>query len=75
MKEPQVHAYCRGIRELIKDGGIFFEQNQDHRGVGWASAQEIAAQYFASRIQLGGPPELPHGFANLWSMVVPFQAK
>jgi hypothetical protein len=66
MREGQVRVYCQGLRRLLADTGSFFEQNQDHRRAGWVHAQDLVAEYLPYRQPLGGPPELPHGFANVW---------
>jgi hypothetical protein len=70
MSEPQVRAYCDGIRSLIGDWGYFFEQNQDNRHVGLLNAQDIVQEYFSGRQMLGGPRTAQHldqGWANLWT--------
>jgi hypothetical protein len=70
MSEPQVRAYCDGIRSLIGDWGYFFEQNQDNRHAGLLNAQDIVQEYFSSRQMLGAPRTARHldqGWANLWT--------
>jgi hypothetical protein len=70
MTLEQVSSYCEGIRELIGDDGVFFEQNQDNRHLGMLFARERIKDYFPHTLALGGPGEavsLHQGFANLWS--------
>jgi putative sugar O-methyltransferase len=70
MTDEQVRAYCEGIRILIGDSGVFFEQNQDNRASGMLNARDIIREYFAKEELLGGPgltPFLTQGWATLWS--------
>jgi putative sugar O-methyltransferase len=68
LSEAQVRAYSEAISRMLSPGGFFFEQNQDQTGHGWLNAQMILRNYFPACRRLGKPPELPHGFANVWSM-------
>ncbi len=70
MSEQQVRTYCEGIKILIGDSGVFFEQNQDNRHVGMLNARDIVRDYFPNEELLGGPglkPWLTQGFATIWS--------
>jgi hypothetical protein len=67
MSESQVRYYCRLIRsQWLRDGGLFFEQNQDNRSHGMLSAQEIIAKELPYRRSLDSAA-LAQGMANIWS--------
>jgi hypothetical protein len=67
MSESQVRYYCRLIRsQWLRDGGLFFEQNQDNRSHGMLSAQEIIAEEMPYRRSLDSAA-LAQGMANIWS--------
>lgn len=67
MSEFQVRYYCRLIRShWLRDGGLFFEQNQDNRSHGMLSAQEILAEELPYRRSLDSAA-LAQGMANIWS--------
>lgn len=69
MSEAQVRDYCVGLRELLGERGVFFEQNQDNRTTGMLQASEIIAQYFPHCRPCPGahPGGLTEGAAHLWS--------
>jgi SAM-dependent methyltransferase len=76
MSDAQVRDYCVGIRELLGETGVFFEQNQDNRHLHLLNASDIIREYFpATRTLTGcflrkGPA---HGAPHLWSPWPGFQ--
>lgn len=67
MTPDQVRSYCKGLRRLAADTGVFFEQNHDNRGHGLSFAAEIAAEVFGAGRPLGLPMmDLTQGAATLW---------
>jgi hypothetical protein len=69
MSAYQVERYIDLIKNVwIRDGGLFFEQNQDNRPMGLLFAQELFASQFLERLNLN-PEGVAHrnGYANIWS--------
>ena len=46
MSAHQVATYCHGISELIGNTGLFFEQNQDNRHLGFQTNGALLGGYF-----------------------------
>ncbi|HSB73562.1 MAG TPA: putative sugar O-methyltransferase [Candidatus Methylomirabilis sp.] len=76
MEEAQVREYCRSLREMLTEQGVFFEQNQDNRGVSHLNACDIVADYFPGRERLSGKfsQGTTQGAAHIWSLRVPADA-
>lgn len=68
MTEHQAAAYARGIRDLIGADGIFFEQNQDNRHVGFIYCKDMLASVFRARqsLKLTNVP-MTQGEADIWT--------
>ena len=49
MTEHQVRHYAHGLRAMLGDGGVLFEQNMDLRKFGWATPSEILGEVFPYR--------------------------
>jgi hypothetical protein len=73
MSPEQVLSYCEGIKGLIRGSGVFFEQNQDNRGIGLLDAKAIIQEHFPFRRQLVGAylNSIYQGVPTLWSMCDP----
>ncbi len=70
MTEAQVRYYCQGISQLLGRRGVFFEQNQDNRSLGWLDARSLIGNHFRLCIPLKSHT-LPttQGNAHLWADV------
>lgn len=68
MSDHQVATYGQGLRRLLGDSGIFFEQNFSNRHIGFSSAGEVLRGVFpyGSLIETGTLP-IAHGPARLWA--------
>lgn len=67
MTEAQVHAYCEGLKPLLGDAGMFFEQNQDNTHLGMLNAPVIVAQHFGTGRRIDLPYHGIHqGAATFW---------
>lgn len=76
MLEKQVRYYGERIPRLLGARGVFFEQNQDNKGVGLINAREILAEYLPHCLPLSCPfHRLTQGFPHLWAAapVHPYQ--
>jgi len=76
MSDYQLGFYARKIKELITDG-FLFEQNQDNRHLGLICAQEILPEYFAFHrpVKTGSARKVKEGSPNIWSdRPIPLQA-
>ena len=69
MAASQVRTYCALIRKCLAPEGSFFEQNQDNRHLGLLNAEDLVAEFFASRRRLTLPVVLACGSPNLWTGV------
>jgi hypothetical protein len=69
MDASQVEYYCRGLKQLLSDDGVFFEQNQNNVPIGRLDAQAVIAQHFGHRQQVDSRivGTLTQGRAHLWS--------
>jgi SAM-dependent methyltransferase len=70
MSDGQVRAYSEGVKHLIGESGVFFEQNQDNRHIGFLNARDILGEYFSNQHILDDPdlkPHLTQGIATVWS--------
>ena len=65
MTPDQVSFYCQGLRQLLGDKGVFFEQNQDNRHLHFTYAREHIQAYFSKREEF--PYELTNGKATFWT--------
>jgi SAM-dependent methyltransferase len=70
MSENQIRYYCEGIRSRLKDNGVFFEQNQDNRHIGFQNAQNIIREYFPWHMRIFSNILLliTQGTPNIWSI-------
>lgn len=71
MSVPQVEGYIDlMITRWLRNGGLFFEQNQDNRHLGLQFAQEICARRFPHRRPLYGAETIAYrnGYPNIWSV-------
>jgi hypothetical protein len=68
MSEHQILTYGRGLKPMIGETGMFFEQNQDNRHVGMAFAETVLSNLFpvGRRIKTDELP-VTQGSPNLWS--------
>jgi hypothetical protein len=68
MSVPQIETYAGLIAErwLAKDG-LFFEQNQDNRSVGFANAADLLAPHFAYQLIEEPPADIIQGAPHLWA--------
>jgi SAM-dependent methyltransferase len=68
MVEAQVHYYCQGIVRLLAQDGVFFDQNQDNRSVGFIDAKQHIARCLPFCLPLRSPVRpLTRGMAHLWA--------
>lgn len=68
MSGHQIDRYASGIREMIGDHGVFFEQNQNNRHLGFEHALERLAPHFQHRCQMNlTETPLTQGIPNLWA--------
>lgn len=68
MSEYQVRVYARGISKLIGNHGIFFEQNQNNKPVGFINCKDYLSKYFKKNLRLD--PKLYYqtqGIVDLWA--------
>ncbi|MBS0653752.1 MAG: putative sugar O-methyltransferase, partial [Verrucomicrobia bacterium] len=66
MKGEIINWYVDLIKDRwIKDGGVFFEENQDNTRFGWQNAQEVIKNKLL-RIQTHQGLPLVQGHANVW---------
>lgn len=70
MSLHQVQTYVDLIKtRFIAHGGLFFEQNQDNRHIGFLFAQSIFEQAFPYRKQLSHyDMHLENGYPNVWGV-------
>ena len=70
MSDYQLGIYARKIKELMTDG-FLFEQNQDNKHLGLTCAQEVLADYFAfhNRVTTRGAWKVKEGNPNVWANV------
>ena len=68
MSGLQIRSYAELIagRWLAKDG-LFLEQNQDNRTIGYANAADLLAPYFPCQLIEQPPPDLIKGAPHLWA--------
>ena len=67
MAEKQVRYYAHGIAKLIGGRGVFFEQNQDNRSVGFIDARRVIAEVMPFCVPLHSAVcPLTQGKAHLW---------
>lgn len=68
MSARQIQAYAELVagRWLAK-GGLFFEQNQDNRKIGYANAADLLKPFFSYQLIEERPPDLVKGAPHLWS--------
>jgi hypothetical protein len=72
MTEVQVRAYAIAIARLIGKSGVFFEQNQDNRHLGWIDCKDHIRDYFSwSRRLQSRLAAMTEGRADLWANVEP----
>jgi hypothetical protein len=69
MAASQVEYYCRGLKQLLSDEALFFEQNQNNIPFGRLDAQTVIAQHFGHRQDVDSRivGSLSQGRAHLWS--------
>ena len=68
MSVPQIQSYAELIAgRWLADGGLFFEQNQDNRAIGFANAADVLAPYFAYELIGDRPPDLIKGMPHIWA--------
>jgi hypothetical protein len=68
MSELQIRNYAELIAgRWLVDGGLFFEQNQDNRKVGFANAADVLAPYFSHQLIAERPPDLIKGAPHIWA--------
>ncbi len=66
MKETVINWYIDLIKNRwIKDGGMFFEQNQNNKRLGWQNAEELIEKKLVRANDFHGP-QASQGHANLW---------
>jgi hypothetical protein len=66
MSEAQIRHYATLLREhWLTEGGVFFEQNQDNRRVGFTDAAAILAAELPDRLPIATGTQ---GTAHLWSL-------
>ena len=78
MSQLQVETYVGLMKRFwLKDGGLFFEQNQDNRNQGLICAEEIIKNNFPHHFQIRSTETpMTQGSANIWSLKqIPFQQK
>jgi hypothetical protein len=78
MSQLQVETYVDLMsRFWLKDGGLFFEQNQDNRNQGLVCAEEIIKNNFPHRFRIrSSKTPMTQGSANIWSLSqIPFREK
>lgn len=70
MSEYQIKRYADLIkRTWLKDGGVFFEQNQDNRKAGLQCAEQVLQPEFPCQIKIKSSRHRPrNGSPNLWSL-------
>ena len=66
MLASQVTAYCSLIRKCLAPEGVFFEQNQDNRHLGFVDAERLVAECFTSRRRISLSVGVVSGRANIW---------
>jgi hypothetical protein len=70
MSEDQVSSYCRGIVKMLKDDGMFFEQNHDNRHVGLIYAKETISKFFDPNLRIEDTTLNAYctkGIATIWT--------
>lgn len=67
MADVQIEAYCLGLKSLLGDHGIFFEQNNDNRHIGLSHAAGVIAQHFPARIRIKAPLKITQGTPHAWA--------
>ena len=69
MSEKQVRYYSKSLKVLLGNTGVFFEQNQDNRELGFLYCKSIITDYFDVRhvLQSKMMSGLTQGIADLWS--------
>jgi SAM-dependent methyltransferase len=68
MTELQVRYYAHGINRLLAQDGVFFEQNQDNRCVGFLDAKQHIADLMPFCFPVRSPVRpLTQGMAHLWA--------
>ena len=66
VRDPAHHG-APVARRWLADGGLFFEQNQDNRAIGFANAADVLAPYFAYELIGDRPPDLIKGMPHIWA--------
>lgn len=59
MNAAQVQEYCAGIKQMIGETGVFFEQNQDNEHLGFLNAQNVIEPFFSHVHRIAGPGREP----------------
>jgi hypothetical protein len=68
MSAHQIATYGSGLRGLVGETGMFFEQNQDNRHIGLTFAQSVLGGIFPIKRRIGtGNVHVKQGVPNLWS--------
>lgn len=67
MTSDQVEYYCQGISSMLKQDGVFFEQNQDNKHVGLIYASDVIKNTFSNRLELSLDDGLTQGSASIWA--------
>jgi hypothetical protein len=68
MSVPQIQGYAELIAgRWSAKGGLFFEQNQDNRSIGYANAADLLKPFFSYQLIEERPPDLVKGAPHLWS--------
>lgn len=70
MSEYQIRRYADLIKQAwLRDGGVFFEQNQDNRRAGLPCAERVLKREFPFRIKTRPSRHRPrNGRANIWAL-------
>lgn len=69
MPEPIVRQYGAMMTgHWLRNGGLLFEQNQDHRSIGFSCAQDIFQSMLPHRHAMTSDAPLYQGMPNLWSL-------
>ena len=78
MSRVQVETYVDLMKRFwLKEGGLFFEQNQDNRDRGLVCAEEIIKNNLPHRFRIRScKTPMTQGSANIWSLSpIQFQQK
>jgi hypothetical protein len=67
MTPAQIDAYCAGLKVMLGDSGVFFEQNHDNRHIGLSYAAEVIARHFCHAREIAPAFKASQGRPTAWA--------